>query len=123
MEPHAAAEYLTMPWCLQKQDMNQVKAAWEAVCQENTWIAMGEWTPGDWWPVCVPCQKWCTDDHATSRCCIAKQHQLGNAPGYVLSAIIAFKRRQRTPAIEDAPEDRGSQHGTRRPIPLPATVT
>ena len=123
MEPYAAAEYLQQPWNKQEGNMSRVKAARQAVIHENTWITLAEWSPGDWWPFCVPCQKWCTDDHAASRCCIAKQHQLGNAPGYVLSAIIAFKRRQRTPAIEDAPEDRGSQHVTRRPIPLPPTVT
>ena len=123
MDPHSAAEYLTMPWSVQKQDMNHVKAAWEAVCQENTWITMEEWTPGDRWPFCRPCRKWCQDDHAASRCCIAKQREMGNAPGYILAAIIQFKHQQRTQTHENELEDRGSQHGTQRPLPLPATVT
>ena len=112
-----------MPWSVQKQDMNHVKAAWEAVCQENTWITMEEWTPGDRWPFCRPCRKWCQDDHAASRCCIAKQREMGNAPGYILAAIIQFKHQQRTQTHENELEDRGSQHGTQRPLPLPATVT
>ena len=123
MEPAAAAAFLQQPWNQQKGNMRNVKAAWQAVVNENPWITLAEWSSGDWWPLCRPCQKWCTDDHAASRCCMAKQQQLGNEPGYVLSAIIAYKRRQRTAAIEDAPEDRGSQHVTRRAFPSPPTVT
>ena len=75
MEPAAAAAFLLQPWHLQKGHPQTVKAAWQAVVDENAWITLKEWSADDWWPWCLPCQKWLTDDHAASRCCVAKQQQ------------------------------------------------
>ena len=123
MDAHSAAQYLQQPWCVQSQDINQVKAAWEAVCQENPWITMEEWSPGDRWPFCNPCQRWCQDDHAASRYCIATQRGMGNTPGPIISAIIEFKHAQRKQNHAKEQGDRGNQHSTQRPLPPPATVT
>ena len=123
MDPRSAAEYLQMPWRVQEQDINHVKTAWEAVCQENPWITMEEWTPGDRWPFCNPCQRWCQDDHAAGGYCMETLRKVGYKPGPILTAIIQDKHAQRKNNHTKEQDDRGNQHCTQRPLPLPATVT
>ena len=123
MDAQSAADLLQQPWRVQCQDINQVKAAWQAVCQENPWSTMQEWSPGDLWPFCTPCRRWSQDDHAASRYCITQQRWLGNTPGPILSSLIEFKHAQRKQDNMMKQDDHGYPHCTQRPLPLPATVT
>ena len=58
MDAQDAADYLQLPWHVQKQDPSKVTAAWTAVCRENPWITMEKWS-GELYAYCIACHRWC----------------------------------------------------------------
>ena len=121
MDAQRAARYLLLPWHVQREDMNQVAAAWAAVCRENSWITMEEWSAGEpHYAYCNACHRWCQDDHAASKKCMATLRKAGLKPGYILTTVIQNKHAQRKNYRTKEQDDRGNQHCTQPPLPIPA---